>query len=275
MAILKQLCSACLAPALAIALQGALYAASFYTETFDDSLGGWQDRDVDLRMTVSYTNNLGNPGGSMLGRFGSQINPRAETDAFIATGSVNTVNFIGDYLAAGIELVGFDFNAVNVIPVSARVELTGRIGEIETDYVARFFHNSLIRTNVWHSFRYRLTSPSDGNWSFGTTNFFKIMTNVVSLQVQISRSGESAQTYLLDNIFIDALPAGGGATAASNTPQIVWNNLRTNEVYRVEASPDLVVPEWTVIATITAQTSTVTTDYPATNDYRFFRMVMP
>jgi hypothetical protein len=64
-------------------------------------------------------------------------------------------------------------------------------------------------------------------------------------------------------------------TSASNTPQIVWNNLRTNEVYRVEASPDLVVPQWDVITTITAQTSTVATDYPTTNDYRFFRMVMP
>lgn len=274
MATLKQYRSACFSAALVITLQGSLYAASFYTETFEGSLGGWQDRDAG-KMTVSYTNNLGNPTGCILGRFSLQQIALPQTDAFIATGAVNTVNFVGDYHAAGVELIGFDFIALNVIPASARIEITGRIGETQTDYVARFFTSALVGTNIWHSFRYRLTSPSDGGWTFGTNNFYQIMTNVVSLQVQISRSGESAQTYLLDNIFIDALPAGGGATAASNTPQIVWNNLRTNEVYRVEASPDLVVPEWTVIATITAQTSTVTTDYPATNDYRFFRMVMP
>ena len=48
-----------------------------------------------------------------------------------------------------------------------------------------------------------------------------------------------------------------------------------NEVYRVEASPDMVSPRWDIVSIITAETSTVLTDYSPTNDYRFFRLVLP
>lgn len=250
----------------------ALQAATRYTESFTDSDGGWRSQNASV-MTVSWTNDIGNPDGVLRGFFG-QLPPGPPGDvvsAFVADGAGSSSNLMGNYRASDVWLVGFDFNPVNIKPKSFDLYIYGG----SSKGVYRNFFNQLDSANRWYSFRVAVTTPTAGSWRGNTNQFEEIMVNVTSLVFAISRNTTTTETYLLDNIFIDALPAGGEATAASNTSQIVWNNLRTNEVYRVEASPDLVVPQWTVIATITAQTSTVTTDYPATNDYRFFRMVMP
>jgi hypothetical protein len=252
----------------------ASHAASRYTETFTSTDDGWLARDPTI-MSVTNVATGGNPDGALQGFFPAEppppTPPPGSAAAFLANGGGLSSNFMGDYHPQDILLFGFDFNPVNQLPTSFDFFIRGG----SSTFLNRSFFDLLAATNTWHSFRFSFRAL-DGAW-FGSTNQVgTLIANVTSIVFEVSRNGPLSQTYLLDNIFLDALPAGGGgATSASNAPQIVWNNLRTNEVYRVEASPDLVVPQWTVITTITAQTSTVATDYPATNDYRFFRMVMP
>jgi hypothetical protein len=252
----------------------ASHAASRYTETFTSTDDGWLARDPTI-MSVTNVATGGNPDSALQGFFPAEPPPPAlppsPTAAFLANGSGLSTNFMGDYHPQDLLLFGFDFNPVNELPSGFDFTIRGS----SSTFLSRSFSDSLVATNTWHSFRFSFRAL-DADW-FGSTNQVDTLrANATSMVFIVSRMGPLSQTYLLDNIFLDALPAGGGgATSASNTPQIVWNNLRTNEVYRVEASPDLVVPQWTVITTITAQTSTAYTDYPTTNDYRFFRMVMP
>jgi len=253
------------------------HAAQVYTESFAAGSNGWHWIKPVGNWEAVFTNGVARIGMRPV----SQPNP---TQFVVLSSTNNPVvsggAFTGDYETASIQLIGFSFFAFNLVSDSLNtVDL--QWGNSSNAYVKLF---TPIQTGVWHRFRADISSYDRGGWTtlYGSeTNFASTRRNVEFVQIKFFGAdtiltGSRTNVYLIDDIYIDYLHGSSSSmTSASNTPQIVWNNLRTNEVYRVEASPDLVVPQWDVITTITAQTSTVATDYPTTNDYRFFRMVMP
>lgn len=243
-----------------------VHAASRYTEAFDGGLNGWQK--FSGQINVSYSATGGNPGGCLMitGLAGPP-----QPNSLGANGSGASSNIIGNYSNEDILLLGFDVwsASINTNNNALTIGLEGTNNLV----MRRDLSSPFPASNTWYSYRLSLNKSDLSGWYLNEESVDQIRENVTRFEMKINFDIISSVKY--DNIFIDALPACGNAGLSNNLPRLAWNNLRTNEIYRVEASPDLAVPSWTVIQTITAQNSTVITDYPATNDYRFFRIIIP
>lgn len=250
-------------------------AASLFTETFSvtNYISGWQDRE-SAYMPVTNSATSGNPGGCLAGSFSAIGFPSPQTDAFVATGLLETAHFMGDYTQGDAVLLGFDFRANQVVPYTNN--LLVRI-KSDTNSIERYINNTIHQTGIWYSLRFSLLSPELGNWKGKTNLFSSIMTNVTLLEFEITRNGLGAQTYLLDNIFIDRLPRGGGMQSAGGSNLVVFSYLRTNENYRVEVCTNLADSIWLVLTNFTATNFLQAIPDPdaSTNAQRFYRMVMP
>lgn len=242
-----------------------VFAASLATETFFDSTGGWQDRDAG-KMSVTNALGGGNPGGCMRGVFQFQMIPFPEDDAFIATGRLASANFIGDYESVDAWLLGFDFMASNIVPSDVQV----RIHSGSNTIVKTFTTNAISTTKTWYSFKISLLSAELGGWSGDTHVFSSILTNVTRVEFRITRNGENAQFYYVDNVFLDRVPDAVDISSAN----MIWLHMRNGAHYRFEATTNLNQSNWDLIDSFTATTSVYQADIVATNDWRFFRMVM-
>jgi hypothetical protein len=222
-------------------------AASPHTEMFDSTTAGWQDRDA-AEMTVTNDLAAGNPGGCLRGSFAASGGPPpTELDAFAATGALATANFIGDFQAAQIDLIGLDFRAEQVLPSEVLVRL---IGNSTTFF--RSIKPGIVATGTWYSFAISLDSLSAGGWSGGSADQFKAaMTNITALEIQITRAGTPLQNYFVDNVYVASLPEATAEAVGGDNVQITWSNLRSNEAYRAEASsaPD---QSWSLLESFTA-----------------------
>lgn len=242
--------------ALLVACACGAYAASPYTETFDSTTAGWRDRDA-TEMTVTNDLSAGNPGGCLRGSFAASGGPPpTEIDAFSATGTLATANFIGDYQGAQIDLIGLDVRAEQVLPSEVLVRI---IGNGTTFF--RSIKAGLAATGTWYSFAISLDSLSAGGWSGGSADQFRAaLTNITAVEIQITRAGTPLQDYLVDNVYVGPLPEATAETAGGDNVQISWSNLRSNEFYRAEASsaPD---QSWSLLESFTATgTTQVITD---------------
>ena len=130
----------------------------------------------------------------MQGSFDSQAFPIGQTDAFsISSGG----NFVGDYTsygAQGLTRISFDLFAVNVLPSDLMLRLVSGAGTF-------FYQFSLgpMSLNTWTPFSVFLSY--DLGWvGPSATAFDNVLTSVNQLDVQVSRSGTSAQTFYLDNV---------------------------------------------------------------------------
>ena len=243
-------------------------AASLYTETFDTTTGGWQDRDPG-KMVVTNVLAGGNPGGCLRGRFPFQDPVFPQDDAFIAVGLLSTTNFMGDYEEAEAFMLGFDFMATNIVPSEFRVQISS-----DTNTIQRFLTSVISTTAIWYSFRMSLLASDRENWSGDTDQFEEILSNVTRVSFQITRNDVMQQSYYLDNVFLDRLPDAAQITGQEvDAPQIAWHNLRTNESYRIEGCVDLSQSEWYLVESFTATSSMHYTEYSTTNAFMFYRMV--
>lgn len=258
-----------------LAAYASLFAASPYTETFDSSLQGWRARGnfsqvitnqvvtnefneittnfytnvvTNFFMTVTNMASGGNPGGCLRGSFAASGGPTPiEVDAFAATGALATTNFIGDYQGAQIDLIGLDVRAEKVLPSEVLVKL---IGNGTTFF--RSIKAGLAATGTWYSFAISLDSLSAGGWSGGSADQFRAaLTNITAVEIQITRAGTSGQNYLLDNIYVASLPEATAQATGGDDVQITWSNLRSNELYRAEAS-SAADQSWSLLESFTA-----------------------
>lgn len=249
---------------------GSSMAASLTTETFTVTPSGWQDRDITQRMVVTEPANSGNPGGALQGVFPTLPFPDpAADDAFIATGILATATFTGNYHQADAWVIGFDFMASNTLPAELRLLV---YGQPESDVITRNLTTAITGTNRWHSLRLSLLGADLGGWTGATQKFAQILGNVSKVEIRLFRNQENAQTYLVDNIFLDRVPA---AEPGANEPGTVgWNNLRTGNPYRLQATDDLRLASWTTLASFTATSSFYEVYTADTNAWRFYRLVM-
>lgn len=143
---------------LSVLLAQAAHAAGLYTETFATNTAGWQDRDTNGAMFVFYSPDLGNPGGCIQGTFTNFFPVPPEADAFVATGDLATVSFLGDYDTAGATFMGFDLEATPYAPSEISVTL---VTAVDTDTV--FVTRTWRPTNLVETFVAAIAAPSVTN----------------------------------------------------------------------------------------------------------------
>ena len=193
--------------ALLLLLAASARSAVVYTENFTAGANGWGDRDSG-EMTVSHQASVGSPASAaMRGSFGASFLP--QDDAFrIASGG----NFIGDYSSYGDGLtrIGFDLFANNVVPSDVFVRLlSDTYGTFEYQ-----LNLAALGTGAWTTFNVYL------DWTYGwqgsnQADFNNALTSVNALEIQLTRNGNSAQQYYLDNITTYDTPL----SAASAVPE--------------------------------------------------------
>jgi hypothetical protein len=245
-------------------------AAGLYTETFEGSAGGWGG-EAGSSMTVTNAATGGNPDGCLLGSYAAIFGPPPPgSQAWVATGAVEAAAFTGDYVAAGAQLMGFDFLAADVLPSAAFLDIySGTNLPIRHSFQERILH-----TGAWHAIRISLASPQAGQWVGNTLKFSDILANVTRVEILLTRNGGDAQVYRLDNIFLDRLPeAADPMTAATGSVTVAWQSLRTNDDYRVESATNLLSADWVTRETFAATSSVHAFTFPATNALEFLRIV--
>lgn len=185
--------------AAAVALAGAVLPARAVVlaiETFDSDEAGWTDRDPG-DMTVSHSAGMGQPAGSLAGAFLPQgFFPVSQTDAFLADSGASGGAFVGDYYNTYATFTSFslDLYADTTLPS----DLILRIG----DGTDTFFYNiapQMTATGAWNSVVVPLTMAYGGWYGGSAAQFSNVLSNVAFVEVQVTRSGTSAQNYFLDN----------------------------------------------------------------------------
>lgn len=256
-------------PLLAVSL--STRAASLYTETFSGSTGGWQDREIAL---MSVTNVLagGNPGGCLSGSFPFEPIPSPAPDAFMATGALATASFVGSYSDADAWLAGFDFRANQVVPSTNGLQFILRSG---SKFIYRPINNQVNVTGQWYRFRFPLLDTQLGGWLGDTADFSSILTNVTRFEVEITRNGSDPQTYLLDNIFLDRLPAAVALGMSTGGVEVTWLHMRAGETYRFEAASDMNQGGWVVVSNVVATGGAQVLTHETTNVFQGYRVVIP
>lgn len=221
-------------------------------------------------MTVTNLATGGNPGGCLRG-IATADAFAIEPGTFMATGYLATANFVGDYSAAGVELLGFDIRTLYVPdPASVAIKLSSGASSVSHDISDR-----IASSGTWYSVRLPLVGPFVAGW-YGSTNLFaNIMTNVTRVEITIARHSSLARTCFLDNIFLDRLH---NATEASpvdtNDVLLTWNNLRIGDRYRLEAAPQITTNAWTELSAFTATDSLYQVHVNSTNLSSCYRLML-
>lgn len=239
-----------------------------HAEDFDSSTAEWLSQPSGSMNLSQGTN--GNPGGSLQGSFSAQQNAFPQSGSFIGPESFVASQFasVGDLRSC---LLGFDFKAGSTNPAAFRV----RIGDSSSRQISRFLNAIIDDIDHWYSFRLSLASPGAGSWDGDIGLFDEIIQDVSFFSIDISRNGENVQSYQLDNVFVDALPDAGKAKISEEETIMSWQNLRSGETYRVEASASLNPAAWFVVESFAATGDVHISRFNNTNKLQFFRMTMP
>ncbi len=248
------------------------HAAQLYTEKFDDSLAGWTYSGSNSNLTLAHSPTNGvNGSGAMSIAFGGLPfgqPPTPVDDYILAEGLGSTGNFTGNYVAADAYILGFDFFASNTNPAIFRVWLRSSTNALFLNLTTQ-----VPTANQWYALRRVLPLNAIGNWVDVTAQRESVITHVTSLEFSVRQNGGAAQTYYIDNIFLDRLPASTSVDPST----VTWSYLRTGEVYQVDIATNLAISPvvWTPLTNFIATNDVFNLPLHATNSGAFFRMMMP
>lgn len=249
---------------LVCGLAGSVQAADRYTETFSTN-GAAPASSLSLGAgSWSFT------GGVALAKFANSL-PLSIPD--IATLRPSNGAFTGDYVAAGVGVLGFKFRSAVALPSSVYVELKSGTA---------VFQRVIPVTSVgtWESFMISLSSLEEGGWTVlegRAADFQAALHEVTSLEIKVQRSGATAREYALDDLYVDGLPQATGRTLTEGRNlTMAWDALQLGALYTMQQSPSLSGP-WkdadTVTATSRLQQFTIPADDSAPQG--FFRLRGP
>jgi len=181
--------------------------------------------------------------------------------------------FTGNYEAADINLIGFNYiTATGSIPSEVVLSFGGN----SNVYNATF---SPSQTGVWYSFSAPLTDdPADGGWILVSgyyTNFAAVRRDVKFVAITIKRAGVSNEIHRIDNILLGRQPSAVALAVTETNAALAWIDLKTNQLYHVEATRDILSEPWQFLESFTATSSVYIANYADTNTPRFLRMVIP
>jgi hypothetical protein len=250
--------------ALLFAASASVRAATPYTEEFAANLNGWSTQSTTSAIGWTWTN------GTAQARFNALGVPSPQLAILMATSTVSSGSFAGDFAQAGIGVIGFDFMAMNTNPVLLQVEW--RSG---TNLFYRNLGSSVAATGVWYSFLVPQADRVEGGWSgSGDASLYSsCRTSVTAVSVIIQRRGESAQTYRMDRFFVDRRH-GLQSIGFDTNVALGLANLRTNRFYGVESAPDP-LSAWGSETSLVALASAVSVGLSPASTNPFFRISTP
>ncbi len=194
-----------------------------------------------------------------------------------AENGVSGGDFTGDYLAAGVKLLGFDVYAATVLPTAGfRVEI--RSG---TNMVFRDVKHMITSPGTWH----RIAVPLDraaGGWLPADEDLFEdVLRSVDEVCIRAARSTTKSETYRLDNLFLGRLHGGasaweGESGSPSGSVTWMWDDVMDGWTYRIEATTNMASGEWTPVGTVTATGDVLTfiDDDADNHPARVYRLVL-
>ena len=179
--------------------------------------------------------------------------------------------FTGNYVEAGIGVIGFRFRSGSQAPSSVYLELTGGTSVYQKVLDAP-------PVGEWKHYMVSLQSLEAGGWTVkrGSRDFVASLADIRSVAISIRRSGASATDYAIDDLFVDGLPqAAGGLTVGGNL-SLAWDALQVGAPYTMQESASLNGP-WKDAQTVTATSRLQQFDIPTngTASQAFFRLRGP
>ena len=197
--------------------------------------------------------------------------PIPDTGVLSNSPSASSGIFTGNYVAAGIGMIGFRVMAPTELPSG----IVLRWGGSTSVYQRQFF---IAHTGVWVACAASLVDVDAGPWTViegSADDFDAARQDVRFVSVRLQRSGTTAHAYLIDDMVADALPAGGVPSVLANgSVSMRWDYLQTNVAYRLESTPDL-DGVWTVEHIITATNRWMWVARTNTSHRLFWRLIQP
>ena len=180
--------------------------------------------------------------------------------------------FTGNYVEAGIGVIGFRFRSGSQAPSSLYLELTGGTSVYQKVLDAP-------PVGEWKHYMVSLQSLEAGGWTVksGSRDFVASLADIRSLAISIRRSGASATDYAIDDLFVDGLPqAAGGVAQGGGNLSLAWDALQLGAPYTMQESESLNGP-WKDAQTVTATSRLQQFDFPSsgTASQAFFRLRGP
>jgi hypothetical protein len=240
-------------------------AATITSETFSVGANGWQGSTY-LEGSWTFT------GGAARVRFPSGFVPVFSTGTLSNLTTASSGSFTGNYTAAGINSVGFRFNASAELPSGVSLWM----GDDSNTYFRLF--DDVTQTNVWYTLSASLVSPEAGGWEAiagSLTNFTAVLQNVRFIAIRIARSGVMSQQFVIDDIFLGRQPTATVTMQAGGDHQTLWDGLISNRMYNVEVTTNLILPNWFIFDSFTATNTTHHFTEPAINECLYYRLIIP
>lgn len=224
------------------------HAASPWTESFTGGAAGWTNagngtlEGIDGALRVSFAFQAGPP--------------PPETARLVAGAGASGGVFTGDYVSAGIVLVGFRVLASNAVP--SKVDLVWERGG---DAYNKALGGYVTETGRWYSFVVCLSEKSCGPWigPGDHADFLADLSAVDRFAIEIRRSSADAQVVLVDDVFIAEAPRSTAIQREGNAIRTVWSPLPVGATIALETA-DLLPGTWTQTVVRAAAQSTETFD---------------
>ena len=191
----------------------------------------------------------------------------------VATLRPSSGSFTGNYVEAGLGVMGFRFRCQGPVPSSLYVELAAG-GSVYQRLLP------VSGSSGWQTYMVSLAGLEAGGWTVkkgSRANFAAALEDVQSVAIKIRRSGASATDYAIDDLLVDGLPqAADGASASATDLRMAWNYLQLGEPYTMQESPSLNGP-WKDAQTVTATSRLQQFSIPAngTAAQSFYRLRGP
>lgn len=234
------------------------------TESFAIGTAGWQFGD-DENTAWSWTT------GAVHLTF-DEIGSSTPRSSSLTAGSVASgAQFVGDYAAAGVQLIGFEFYPEDTLPAGVTITLSADGAGVVSDVTGR-----ASTLGDWNQIAVPVTANATSFWqSVNGGQLTNILANVQEFRIDVGVETAAAQGYRIRNIFLDLLPVAADIQVPSaSAPEIAWDHLRTNWNYRVDASTNLVDQVWNSVGQFTA-TNRVTGFMAGTNEhFQIYRIVI-
>ena len=180
--------------------------------------------------------------------------------------------FTGNYVEAGIGVMGFRFKSEGAAPSSLYVEMTD----------GQSIYQRVLEVGPagqWQTYMVSLDSFEAGGWlakKGSPAGFTAALSDVRSVAIKIHRSGAAMTQYAIDDWFVDGLPQAAGGQAGSGSLRVGWDALQVGAPYRMERCDALGGP-WQDAGTVTPTSRLHHLDIPAdpAAPQRFFRLRGP
>lgn len=243
----------------------------YFVEEWTSDEASWVDRDAG-EMELNHDAVEGLPPGALRGDFAFLPSGFPETDAFRAEAGSSGGNLTGDYLASLPFIQGwaFDFLADDVLPSSVLV----RFGDSDTNIFFQAVTPHITSAGEWQPVQ--VSVQDESGWSGPAGVFTSALSDVVFVDVQVTRNGTGAQSYYLDNFRVaDRLPRAMTVERVDDLSRnVTWTNLQPGRTHEVQSTAAL-TSDWATVDSF-MPTNIVATRQLATNaPAAFYRVYLP